>query len=40
MGALDCNGFVDREDFVLPVERKPDSFGWMNGKIVAYDYGN
>lgn len=23
----------------LRVERKPDSFGWLNGKIVAVDYG-
>ncbi|PDT86527.1 hypothetical protein [Sinorhizobium sp. BJ1] len=37
---LDFNKFVDREDYVLPVECKQDSFGWLNGKVVAYDYGS
>ena len=40
---------LDRDDFELcaqinwkyiPVERKPDSFGWFEGRIVAIDYGN
>ena len=24
----------------IPVENKPDSFGWLDGEIVAVDYGN
>ena len=24
----------------LPVENKPDSFGYLNGWLVAIDYGN
>lgn len=24
----------------VPVEQKTDSFGWLNGEIVAVDYGN
>lgn len=24
----------------VPVELKPDSFGWLNGRIVAIDYGS
>lgn len=24
----------------VPVEQKADSFGWLNGEIVAVDYGN
>lgn len=27
-------------DFKIPVEHKQDSFGWLNGKIVAIDYGS
>lgn len=37
----------DAEEFIvsnppnlLPVETKPDSFGWLGGRIVAVDYGN
>lgn len=31
--------FVDKEDYIVPVENKMDSFGKLNGKIVAVDYG-
>jgi hypothetical protein len=24
---------------LLPVENKPDSFGWLDGRVVAVDYG-
>lgn len=27
-------------NYVIPAERKPDSFGWLDGQIVAVDYGN
>jgi hypothetical protein len=30
----------ERGDFVVPVEHKSDSYGWLNGRIVAVDYGN
>lgn len=32
--------FINRDDYVLPVENKPDSFGFLNGELVAVDYGN
>ena len=32
--------FVNTEDFRIPAERKIDSFGKINGKIVAIDYGS
>jgi hypothetical protein len=25
---------------VVPVERKADSFGWLDGRLVALDYGS
>lgn len=31
---------LENEERVLPVERKHDSFGILNGNIVAVDYGN
>ena len=36
---LDTREFIERRDGVVPVEEKPDSFGWLNGRIVAVDYG-
>ena len=36
------NTFVNRSDYVLPVENKDDSFGWLGGeggRLVAIDYG-
>jgi hypothetical protein len=31
--------FVDKKDYIVPVENKIDSFGKIDGKIVAVDYG-
>lgn len=30
----------DSNDYIIPVEEKLDSFGMLDGKIVAVDYGN
>lgn len=32
--------FCNKEDYVVPAEYKQDSFGKLNGSIVAVDYGN
>lgn len=32
--------FTNRPDYVLPVEHKADSFGYLNGHLVAVDYGS
>lgn len=37
---FDVETFCNRPDYLLPVERKQDSFGKLNGRIVAIDYGN
>lgn len=37
--ALDYEAFVDAEDYHVPVENKLDSFGKLEGRIVAVDYG-
>jgi hypothetical protein len=37
---LDYESFRDRGEYSLPVEDKPNSFGWMNGQPVVIDYGN
>ena len=32
--------FITKPDgAVIPVEDKPDSFGWLDGRVVAVDYG-
>ena len=31
---------VNHEDYILPVENKTNSFGILNGEIVAIDYGS
>jgi len=36
---FDTREFIARSDGVIPVEEKPDSFGWLEGRIVAVDYG-
>lgn len=36
--AFDYEAHVRRGAY--SAERKPDSFGWLNGEIVAIDYGN
>lgn len=37
---FDAESWVEREDYRVPVERKSNSFGWLNGRLVAIDYGN
>ena len=37
---FDFAGFVHQYDYYVPSESKPDSFGWLDGKIVTIDYGN
>ncbi len=37
---FDVEAFCDRPDYFVPVEPKRDSFGKVNGRIVAVDYGN
>jgi hypothetical protein len=37
---LDYLAFAERPGSILPVERKRESFGWLNGRIVAIDYGS
>ncbi len=32
--------FRDRPEYTVPVEHKQDSFGILDGRIVAIDYGN
>ncbi len=38
--ALDVEIWRDRGEYVIPVEDKLDSFGQLNGSIVAVDYGS
>lgn len=38
--ALDIKSWLDRGDYVVPAELKPDSFGYLDGRLVAVDYGN
>ena len=40
MDKSSIDALINKPDYVLPVERKSDSFGWLNGKLVAVDYGN
>ena len=37
---LDLEKWVDRGDYIIPSEIKSDSFGYLNGRLVAVDYGN
>lgn len=37
---FDAPSFCVTDDYVLPVEFKRDSFGKIDGRIVAVDYGN
>jgi len=36
----DFSQWIIRDDYVIPAEPKMDSFGWLDGKLVAVDYGN
>lgn len=38
--AFDAGEFLDKPDYHVPAEYKRDSFGWLNGRIVAIDYGS
>lgn len=38
--SFDFDSFVKREYYSVPVENKLDSFGRLEGRIVAVDYGN
>lgn len=38
--AFDVRAFIDREHYTVPAEEKRDSFGWLDGQIVAIDYGS
>jgi hypothetical protein len=32
--------WINDDDMTIPVETKLDSFGWLNGRVVAIDYGS
>jgi len=36
----DIYSFANQQEYAIPVELKSDSFGWLNGRLVAVDYGN
>lgn len=38
--AMDFKAFTENDDYYVPVEEKANSFGWLDGRIVAIDYGN
>ena len=38
--SFDYESFCIKESYKVPVELKRDSFGWLNGRVVAVDYGN
>ncbi|WP_085033923.1 hypothetical protein [Ensifer aridi] len=38
--AFDAEAFCNRSEYVLPVEAKSSSFGFIDGQIVAVDYGS
>lgn len=38
--AMDFKVFTENDDYYVPVEEKANSFGWLDDKIVAIDYGN
>lgn len=37
--AFDAEAFIDKPDYHVPAEAKADSFGWLDGRVVAIDYG-
>lgn len=37
---FDALKWSQRDDYVVPVECKRDSFGWVDGNLVAVDYGS
>jgi len=38
--AFDAAAFCDRPEYRIPAEAKSDSFGWLDGEIVAIDYAD
>lgn len=36
----DLDKFIENDDLWIPMEKKSDSFGWLDGKLVSIDYGN
>ena len=36
---FDVKAFCERKDGVVPAEHKASSFGWLDGRVVALDYG-
>lgn len=40
LDSQEVHDFINKQDYIVPVELKSDSFGWLNGKLVAVDYGN
>lgn len=38
--ALDVDDFLERGTYAIPAERKQDSFGILDGRVVAVDFGN
>jgi hypothetical protein len=38
--AFDAKAFCERPDYWIPAELKQDSFGMLDGRVVAIDYGN
>jgi hypothetical protein len=38
--SFDVTEFCEREDYVVPAEHKSNSFGFLENRIVAIDYGN
>jgi len=37
---LDLERWIKKENYTIPAEIKMDSFGWVDGKLVAVDYGS
>lgn len=37
---IDLVAWCERGDWKVPAEPKMDSFGWIDGRLVAVDYGN
>lgn len=38
--AMDYDAVCNRPGQPIPAERKSDSFGWLNGRVVAIDYAD
>jgi hypothetical protein len=38
--AFDAPAFCEKPDYMIPAEFKRDSFGMLDGRVVAIDYGN